>query len=159
MSPAEFELFLRGRLQADTASLIEAARRHYLEAAALLEIRSATVERLEDPAWNEGVQLWMAFRAVETLQKRYATNLYTPQIGFWDGVEAGQDVQWVKYLHHELKPALLQRQEFVRTLLRCVGLMPGASATDSEIALSVFAREVAMPRIPDTSLEHTSPTT
>jgi hypothetical protein len=159
MSPTEFELFLRERLQADTASLVEAARRHYLAAAALLEVRSPTVERLEDPAWNEGVQLWMAFRAVETFQKRYATNLYTPQIGFWDGVEEGQDVQWVKYLHHELKPALLQRQDFVRALLRCVGLMTSASATDSEIALSVFAREMAMPRIPDTSLESATPAT
>jgi hypothetical protein len=152
MSPAEFQLFLRERLQTDTASLIESARRRYLEAATLLEIRSPSVERLEDPAWMEGVRPWMAFRAVETFQSRYAENLYTPQIGLWDSVDEGQDVRWVKYLHHELKPALLQRPEFVRTLLRCVGLIPGASAADSEVELSLFAREVAMPGIQEASM-------
>lgn len=148
MSPDEFHGFLRERLGTDTAELIRGAREHYLRAAALLEIKTPAVARLESPEWYEGVQAWMAYNAVAALQERYAANLYTPQIGFWDSTDQQQDSKWVRYLHHELKPALLDRPEFIRTLLRCVGLLPSASQADSEVALGLLAREFPMPRIP-----------
>ena len=69
------------------------------------------------------------------LQERYAGNLYTPQVGFWDTADQQQDAKWVRYLHHALTPALLDRPEFIRTLLRCVGLPPNA-VSRSERALA-----------------------
>ena len=83
MSPEEFEEYQRSRLPADTTLLIRACRRRYREAAALLEVRPPGIERMDRLDWDEGLQPWLAYRAIQVFQHRYARSLFTSQPELW----------------------------------------------------------------------------
>ena len=53
--------------------------------------------------------------------------------------------RWSAYLCNKLIPALLERDDLVRGLLRCVGLLPAASQLDWQGATETYAREFPMP--------------
>jgi len=147
MSPDTFEEYQRNRLPADISLLIRACRRRYRDAASLLEVRPPGIERMERLDWDEGLQPWLAYRAVQVFQSRYAQSLFSSQLDLWPSPSSGADARWSAYLSNQLIPALLQRDDFVRGLLRCVGLLPAASQLDWQGALETYAREFPMPSI------------
>ena len=145
MSPEAFEEYQRSRLPADTTLLTRACRRRYREAAALLEVRPPGIERMDRLDWDEGLQPWLAYRAIQVFQHRCARSLFTSQLELWPSPTSGADARWSAYLCNKLIPALLERDDFVRGLLRCVGLLPAASQLDWQGATETYAREFPMP--------------
>ncbi len=149
MSPEAFEEYQRSRLPADAGLVVRACRRRYREAAALLEVRPPGIERMDRLDWDEGLQPWLAYRAIQVFQARYARCLFTSQQELWPTPSSEADALWSAYLNHQLIPALLQRDDFVRGLLRCVGLIPASSQIEWQGAIETYAKELPMPGVSD----------
>ena len=99
------------RIQREAATanlygLVASCRGRFVEAADLLEWRSAAIERLREAGVVESIDLWPLYGAYTVLSERYIAEFFSPQESlFFDPTEM-QDAKWSSYFHHHLVPQL-----------------------------------------------------
>lgn len=139
------------RIQREAATanlygLVVSCRGRFVEAADLLEWRSAAIERLREAGVVERIDLWPLYAAYTVLSERYIAEFFSPQEAlFFDPTEM-QDAKWSSYFHHCLVPQLLRNHDVVRNVLRSVRLLPCNDPQAAATSLSQCFTEVALPQ-------------
>ena len=139
------------RIQREAATanlygLVVSCRGQFLEAADLLEWRSAAIERLREAGVVESIDLWPLYGAYTVLSERYIAEFFSPQESlFFDPTEM-QDAKWSSYFHHHLVPQLLRNHDVVRNVLRAVRLLPCNDPQAAATALTQCFTELNLPQ-------------
>lgn len=139
------------RIQREAATanlygLVASCRGRFVEAADLLEWRSAAIERLREAGVVESIDLWPLYGAYTVLSERYIAEFFSPQESlFFDPTEM-QDAKWSSYFHHDLVPQLLRNHDVVRNVLRAVRLLPCNDPQAAATALTQCFTELILPQ-------------
>lgn len=104
-------------------SLVRHCRDVYVRAAALLEVQSEELARLRDLGAVESIELAPLVPAYQRLCARYRTTLYDAQMALFSVDLKTPEETWWAWFYHELTPQLLGNADFVRSVLRSVGLL------------------------------------
>jgi hypothetical protein len=124
--------------------VVLACRQRFLEAAALLEWRSATLDHLRSLGIRP-INVWSLMPAYQLLGDRYIDALYSPQRSLLPGLDL-PDEQWGRYFHHHVKPLFLENDEVVRNFLRAVGGLPASDPQAAAESIIQFVGEMTLPQ-------------
>jgi hypothetical protein len=141
----EFRKLQREQATSAVFSLVMACRRKFLNATHLLELRSASINRLSSFGVYAAVDCWPLLSPYIVLAERYLDCYFSPQDDLFHGPREMQDEKWAKYFHHVLVPHLIDNDEVVRNVLRAVQALPSKRPEDAAVALGHFFGETALP--------------
>lgn len=139
------------RIQREAATanlygLVMSCRGRFLDAADLLEWRSAAIDRLRAAGAVERIDLWPLYGAYEVLSMRYIEEFFSPQESLFIDPAQSQDAKWSSYFHHRLVPQLLQINDVVRNVLRAVRVLPCNDPQAAATALNQCFTELTLPQ-------------
>jgi hypothetical protein len=125
--------------------LLSDAKQRFSDAAALLEMDTPVLEGLRHRYATERIDLSPLFAMHDELAGRYIQQHFTPQLDLLNPAEMRQDVLWSKYFYHKLIPALMERNDVIRNILRATTLLPCKHPDDASLALVLHCQEMTMP--------------
>jgi hypothetical protein len=117
----------------------------YLSALRLLQIGGEPAGVLEHARRNGGLDLGPLLPFWSVVCDRYRSERYDGQGDLFGDEEKARLDAWSRFVYHELFPALCREDEFVRNVLRSVGLLPSRSPRAAAEALLRYAEDMAMP--------------
>ncbi len=137
-------ILAEGRL-AYLSSMFQGSVRRFIEAAYLLEIDSPAVS-----AWRrilyERVDLAPLLPAFSIIKDRFLKEVHSAQMELFD--KSYYDTclrRWTKFAYHDLLPLLMRNDEFVRNVMRVMGLLPCYSPEEAEKSLRQYLHEMTLP--------------
>lgn len=143
----DFQQAQRSGATQDLYALFMSCRRKFLNAARLLELRGAVVEKLNEYG-SRTVDLWPLMSMYNVVCDRYTEVFFSAQEALFPNPADGQDAKWRRYFHQVMVPHLLQDDEFVRNVLRAMMAIPCKSP---QLAGDAIVQRVVEMTLPDTA--------
>jgi hypothetical protein len=125
--------------------LLQDCTRRFLAAAALVGVEGPTIKRIQDARYEGNVDLTPLYPIWDLICERYRRERFDAQESLFR--EHSQDVlvRWGQFLHWELFPLFLRENEFVRNVLRAVGLLPCRSREQVVSAMYQYVSDMGLP--------------
>jgi hypothetical protein len=125
--------------------LLQDCVRRFLAAAALVGLDGPTIKRIQDARYEGNLDLTPLCPIWNLICERYRNERFDPQESLFK--EHSQDVleRWGQFLHWELFPLFLRENEFVRNVLRAVGLLPCRSREQVVSTMCQYVSDMSLP--------------
>ena len=143
----DFRTIQRDGAATNLHSLFMSCRARFLNAARLLEIRSAALEGLLDYR-SKVIDLAPLLGMYNVICDRYADSFFSPQGNLFPEPADAEDAKWGRYFYQTLKPSLLGEDQFVRNVLRATGALPCREPEFAREALVQHVYEMTLPETP-----------
>ena len=127
------------------SSLLDNCIRRFRLAGNLVGIDGPVFKKICDAGYTGNIDLSPLYGAWEVICTRYRQERFDQQSSLFKDHKAESLELWGQFLHWELFPHLLQENEFVRNVLRAVGLLPCGSKHEAASALSHHLSEMSLP--------------
>lgn len=150
----EFETFQAVHASGDLCDLVKACKRRFLVAAALVQLRTPAIERLEDLGCERPYCVQPLLPVWQIVCRRYVAELYSPQLPLPPPLLGDPFLQqpldapaaaWRRFVCARLLPELVQCNEVVRNVLASVGGLPCRDPQTAVDALKLHVREMLLP--------------
>lgn len=128
------------------ASLVARCESRFVRAADLVGVRGQVIEGLRQASVIGGTDLTPLLPVWGTISRRYREELYDAQASLLEPHREEVPRRWWAYVHRELFPSLLRDDEFVRNVLRAIGLLPCRSRSDAIASLVLYVAEMSLAR-------------
>jgi hypothetical protein len=112
--------------------------RRFRDAARLVELSGPGIKRLEDFGFSP-VDLSPLMPMYKVLCDRYARHFFTGQEPLFPTLDGTPAVRWTRYYHFVLLPRLVNEDEFVRNVLRVMGVI---SSGNKAIVAAILSQQV-----------------
>ena len=126
-------------------ALVQACRHRFVTAAALLEWQTPTVAAVARLGVRSPVDMWPLMAAYSLLCERYIASFWSPQRSLSRSPGDEPDERWCAYFYKQAIPALVDRDDVVRNILRAVGSLPCRSPQEAAQALCQTIEEMTLP--------------
>ena len=126
--------------------LVSHCRDVYVRAAVLLDVHSDEIARLRTLGVVERIDVSPLLKAYEQLCARYREILHDGQLALFPVDQKTPEDAWWAWYYHELTPKLLGSPYFVRMVLTSLGLLPSTSASETQIGLETYLRDLEIER-------------
>ena len=145
MDVDDFKKYQREGASANLLSLVMSCRRHFLNAARLMEINKKIIDNLSRFAIDQPVDLWPLLAPFTLLAERYIEHFFNLQDNLFLEHLERQDEQWWKYFYQILVLHILSNDEAVRNILRCVGALLSNHPEQKSAALKHYFSVTTLP--------------
>ncbi len=138
----------REGMVSNVAHVVTAARRKYLNAANLLQLGGAAIERLRTLGISAPIDAWPLFASFTVLSERYIEHFYLRQQDLFASPADQPDEKWGRYFYYVLMPHLLRNDDVTLNTLRAVRAIACSRPDKAAEALAHhFTSQPGLPRI------------
>lgn len=129
----------------DLSRMLEDCIRRFLRSAKLIGIDGPVFQTLRNAERCLQRDLAPLYPAWHVICERYRRERFDPQLYLFVDDREESIKRWGRFLYRELFPRLMIEDEFVRNVLRAVGLLPCRSMQQAVSALSYYLEEMSLP--------------
>ena len=145
MTYEQFATVQRSEAGGALTSLIHSCARRFLAGAHLVGVEGPVIKQVRVSLYEGVLDLGPLHPFWEIVCRRYRNERFDPQPGLFKDHGVDTLERWGQFVYWELFPYLLRENEFVRNVLRSVGLLPCRDKQPVVSAMCQYISDTTLP--------------